>query len=109
MTGSITTKKLDSQDFADNCASQSVVMPPEVEAGEPYGLSADIWALGQLHIQLLTEDKNRRDKSLGFLFKWNEKVPDSVKALCLRMVDSNPSVRPSITDMICHPWFGELE
>ena len=68
LTGSKTTKKLEYQDFADNCVLQSVVIPPEVEAGEPYGLSADIWALGQLHIQLLTEDMNRRDTSLGLSF-----------------------------------------
>ena len=57
--------KLDYQDFADNFVLQRGIKAPEFEAGEPYGLSADIWALGQLYVQLLTEDMNRRETSLG--------------------------------------------
>ena len=38
-----------------------MVIAPEVESGEPYGLSADIWALGNCFTRLITKIAHEGD------------------------------------------------
>ena len=87
-------------------------MAPEVEAGEDHGKKADIWSFGQLAIKLLSDmfvstDYALHDQNGFFLCRpWLEGVPDDFKDLCLAMVHSDPSFRPSLEDVLTHPWIN---
>ena len=77
-------------------------MAPEIEAGSPHDMAADIWSLGQIAFQLLCCAKEPVRLSDTLLSsqsettsRWNQ-LDGDVKDLITCMVDSNPEARPSI-------------
>ena len=75
------------------------MLPPEVESGEPQDCRADIWSLGQILYQILSEptkSKTRRILKPGEEAHWIPDVKDEIKALACAMTDPDLEKRPSI-------------
>ena len=86
-------------------------MAPEIERGSQHDFRADIWSLGQLAIQLMSEVTNATDFAVAgpdhvnLCRPWKAGVPDDVKQLCYDMIDTDPQARPSIEEIIANPFF----
>ena len=83
-------------------------LAPEIKAGQPHGGSADIWSLGQILYQMLSEPTDSCDRILSPTEekKWLVTVEDSVKALAVSMTDPDPNKRPSAKQVLSDPWIS---
>ncbi|GJP38373.1 hypothetical protein CLOM_g22819 [Closterium sp. NIES-68] len=111
--------------MACGVAGSSFYMAPEVVCGRPYDAAADVWSLGVLLYVMLA----------GYVPFWGADLPTtfraicchrpdfsthpwpSVSPLCIRLIRSmlapNPRRRPSLQQVLAHPWLhvalGETE
>ena len=86
---------------------------PEVVDGRPHDFSSDIWQLGQLAYKLVSYPTS--DDLPCYLLGeqeseplWLDWVNDDLKSLILQMVKDYPVQRPTIEDILSHPWFEEV-
>ena len=97
-------------------------MAPELVKREPYNEKVDVWSLGVITYQLLSGktpfesrnpkkiDWNIKYKQVSFENKENENwddISDNAKSFILRCLEKNPKLRPSINELIKHPWIQE--
>ena len=97
---------------------------PEILMNQPYnGIKADIFSLGQLLFNLVTGlngfKSARQDDQLYRLIMehnydqyWNQfaniNLSQNFKDLFVRMVSFNPEQRPTIDQILNHPWMQEI-
>ena len=100
-------------------------LAPEVEAGRAHNAAADIWALGQILYKLLFAlNSEASDDTLAISFnaqmtaedeivmlmescgnrQWQTTENPEVKELIAKMVLSEPTQRPSISEVLSHSW-----
>ena len=101
-------------------------MAPEILAGHPYSLPADIWAFGTLLYALVSsqlpfpvlEGNLSKDNieqfcelimqtKLRFKFPDGKKISKNMKDLLRGMLEKDQANRLTIEDVLEHPWFQE--
>ena len=83
------------------------MLPPEVETGEAQDCRVDIWSLGQILYQLLSEPNDTRRLLLpGEDTHWITGVREDIKTLASAMTDPSLEHRPSIKSVLEHSWLS---
>ena len=94
-------------------------MAPELVNRQPYTEKVDVWSLGVITYQLLSGrtpfesrdikkiDRNINRKKITFDNTeheyWND-ISDNAKDFILKCLDRNQKTRPSINELLRHPW-----
>ena len=85
-----------------------------MKAGKPYDFSSDVWQLGQLAYQLMSQPEADPDEVRALTeggresdHQWLRWVPDPVKSVIYSMVKQDPAERPTISQVLSHPWFND--
>ena len=91
-------------------------MAPEILKGYQYTNSVDVWALGVLLYEMLHgcppfNAKNDSEKSrlirLGN-FRFAEEVSEDCRELIKSILQGDPEARPSVVEILTHPWVGRV-
>ena len=91
-------------------------MAPEILKGFQYTNSVDVWALGVLLYEMLHgcppfNAKNDSEKSrlirLGN-FRFAEEVSEDCRDLIRGILQGVPEARPSVLELLAHPWVGRV-
>lgn len=110
---------LEPSQMAQGLAGSSLYMAPEVVCGKPYSFPADVWSLGVLLYVILA----------GYVPFWGEDVQHIFVAICCKdpdlssppwhsisaeakhlvrlMLNPDPNLRPTATEVLSHPWLSE--
>lgn len=93
---------------------------PEVLGGKPHGFPSDIWSLASTFIFLITGKEVMHFKHIEVMYnealnlklsfdskEW-EMYPDSLKDLLSKMMNRDPSKRPTASQCLSHPFFVEI-
>lgn len=84
---------------------------PEVEKGQPYGAPSDVWAFGVVAVHLLTKgaDEFETDDLVDTNVVSpviNHLSPSAVSLMC-QCLKSDATARPTIMDLVMHPFFAD--
>lgn len=91
---------------------------PEVVCGKPYNEAADVWSLGVLAYSLMAESLPFEGKSIEEIFKsiciddpvlpvrFRKPVSANFMDFIRRVLSKDPSNRPTIGDLMNHPWLS---
>lgn len=89
---------------------------PELLAGSPYDNKVDIWSLGVLLYEMIERKKPFPAKSFQELIKMQRFPPSfgpetdpKAKALILDLLSCIPSQRPSLSEVLSHPYFSYVQ
>jgi len=112
------------------CGTQGDYLAPEVLAREPYGPSVDLWTAGVLAFELLhgrtpferrradekkgegeEEDSESSDEEMvcerGQRIHFREDLTDEACHFVMRVLQSEPALRPSLEEALADPWLDE--
>lgn len=87
---------------------EGFTLAPEIQTGQAHGKSADIWALGQILYQMLSEPTDTCNRILqpNEDAMWLVTVNDSVKDLAAAMTHSDSEMRLSAEKVLLDPWIS---
>lgn len=94
--------------FTCGRAGSNPYSAPEVEQGLEYSYPADVWSLGVLLCAMLTADWPEFDDTGAVVSlvprEYEQCISVEALELMQRMLRVNPLERPTIKDVLCHPW-----
>lgn len=86
---------------------------PEIIAGQQYGPASDVWSIGVMLVFLLTTNNRGGELETEDLVDTNvmspvinHLTPSAVSLIC-QCLKSDASVRPTLMDLLMHPFFRE--
>lgn len=81
---------------------------PELLRKEPHSFPADIWSLGATYYYIITGCHITNDSYLNFNRSFGTNFPNSGKILIRKMMDPNPSKRPTAEMIVNNDFFKEV-
>lgn len=103
-------------DLTTTTCGSTHIMAPEIIKKLPYGKESDVWSLGVLLYGMLTgeeclfrnvgrvEYENRVKNFMGVVFPSHTELSDEVKNLIFSILVVDPRARPTIDQILEHPW-----
>eukprot|EP00163_Fabomonas_tropica_P004184 TRINITY_DN136_c0_g1_i6.p1 TRINITY_DN136_c0_g1~~TRINITY_DN136_c0_g1_i6.p1 ORF type:complete len:476 (+),score=52.50 TRINITY_DN136_c0_g1_i6:493-1920(+) len=104
------------RDIRTACGSATYAAP-EIFRGQPYDRSVDVWSLG-VNLYVLVSGMNPWGEKSYRRQKWRilnaeyaklDGISPECSDIIARMIKADPESRPSLTQLLTHPWFKRAE
>lgn len=96
------------------CGTPNYIAPEVLEGKQGHSYEVDVWSLGVIIYTLIigkppfeTNDVKttyKRIRMNNYTFPENVQITDSARDLITRILNNDPSRRPTVDEILCHPW-----
>jgi len=90
------------------CGSPAYAAPEILEGKNYVGMPVDVWSLGVLMYLLVAKRLPFENVQKTLMCQWlsPENISDDCRDLLSKMLKSDPSARPTMQDVLVHPWLS---